>query len=209
MHEPWITRVLALLPTLDATFGVIPTPAPRSRKKINPPVGPKMTLRERGKKAKDGSEADDTPSSSSKTTKSASTSPAKKPRSVSAKSSRPTSPSKAPVSAAPPVPPIDQILLVLPAPANQPPLDLTLAADSSQGVDEAANALESLSLNRGRSPEIGHIEAGTGAGAAIAAGVGVGAGAGIVGNTSVAQGERGPLVVKIRRPKNVQTGQAE
>ncbi|KAF8600397.1 Arginase/deacetylase [Ceratobasidium sp. AG-I] len=203
-HEPWIARVLALLPTLDATFGVIPTPAPRSRKKVDPPVGVKMTLRERGKKAKDSSEADDPPPGSSKATKSAPTSPAKKPRSVSSKSSRPTSPSKVPASTAPPVPPIDQILLVPPTSAAQQPLGpTTLIGNSSPGVDEAANALESLSLNREQSSGIGQNEAGTGTGAAMVTGVGVGVGA------PASQAGRGPLVVKIRRPKNAQPGQAE
>ena len=84
-------------------------------------------------------------------------------------------------------------------------------ANSSSGVDEAANALESLSLNRESSPVLEQSEAGTGTGAAMVAGVGVGTGAGIGAGAgaSAGQGTRGPLVVKIRRPKNAQPGQAE
>ncbi|QRV92794.1 histone deacetylase family protein [Ceratobasidium sp. AG-Ba] len=68
--EPWIARTLSLIPTLDATFGIIPTPAPRTRKKADPvPASARMTLRDRTKKAPEPAKPKSAPGSPSKSAK--------------------------------------------------------------------------------------------------------------------------------------------
>ena len=47
-HQLWIARDLALLPTLDATFGIIPTLVPPFQKTVEFSAGAKVALRERG-----------------------------------------------------------------------------------------------------------------------------------------------------------------
>ncbi|QRW20462.1 histone deacetylase family protein [Rhizoctonia solani] len=49
-HEPWISRVLDLLPTLDGTFGASHLSAPRTKKKVDP-LPSTRTLRDRAPKA--------------------------------------------------------------------------------------------------------------------------------------------------------------
>ncbi|KAG8733094.1 hypothetical protein FRC10_000424 [Ceratobasidium sp. 414] len=138
--EPWVARALSLVPTLDATFGLIHVPAPRTRKKPDP-VPARMTLRDRNKKNPASVEA--TKSGASKP-KSTAASPPKnaKPASV-AKSAKPVSSAKVPIPPAP-RPPATQG--GEPEPAQEGGL-----VDAV--MDEATLALQTLSLGQSGVPD--------------------------------------------------------
>ncbi|KAJ1303604.1 hypothetical protein OPQ81_011787 [Rhizoctonia solani] len=131
-QESWITRTLHLLPTLDATLGVLHAPATRARKKAEPPPSTR-TLRERVPKAKPESRAEKPRSTKSKI---APVSPAKSARTESpGKASRPGSPE---VALVPPVPPVPAPHL---APESKQPQSI------GSEIDDAVEALEGISLN--------------------------------------------------------------
>ncbi|CAE7215663.1 unnamed protein product, partial [Rhizoctonia solani] len=128
-HEPWVSRALYLLPTLDGTFGVAHAPAPRARKKAEPPPTSTRTLRERASRAKPESKSE-------------------KPRSAKAKPA-PVSPKRAWVEASrsespevPPFPPVPPH----PIPAPNPPVPKEPEPIGAE-IDDAVKALEGISLN--------------------------------------------------------------
>ncbi|KAG9085867.1 hypothetical protein FS749_004052 [Ceratobasidium sp. UAMH 11750] len=140
--EPWIARTLSLVPTLDATFGLIHAPAPRTRKKPEPvPAGARMTLRDRNKNPA-GVEV---PESGTRKPKSM---PASPPR-----SSKPVSSAKA----FPPTPPPPQPLVI-----DRPPVASSVQGGEAEQVqdaglpdpvvDEAISALQTLSLGQSGTP---------------------------------------------------------
>ncbi|QRV77976.1 histone deacetylase family protein [Ceratobasidium sp. AG-Ba] len=118
--EPWIARTLSLIPTLDATFGIIPTPAPRTRRKADPvPASARMTLRDRTKKAPEPAKPRSVPGSPSK-------------------SAKPKSSSK-PVSSA-------AALAVPSVPRVPSPGEDSVSVEA--GVDEAASTLQALAIGQ-------------------------------------------------------------
>ncbi|CAE6468283.1 unnamed protein product [Rhizoctonia solani] len=145
-HEPWITRALYLLPTLDATLGVIHTPAPRTRKKAEPPPSSR-TLRDRASKAQPEPRAEKptstraryVPVSSTKNSRSGPT----------GKAPRPGSPEDALV---PPVPPV---LVPHTVSAKTSPILTSATIPAVPGeaspigaeIDDTVKAFESISLN--------------------------------------------------------------
>ncbi|CAE6442400.1 unnamed protein product [Rhizoctonia solani] len=171
-HEPWVTRALHLLPTLDATFGVAHTPAPRAKKRAEPrkkaePPPSTRTLRERAPKTKPESRAEKPRSTKAKSTP---VSPAK---SVlvgeTDKASRSGSPEDTPVPPVPPIPPPQPVLVsaVIP-PASE------LPEPSGTEIDDAVKALEGISLNPS---EVEHS-----------------------GLDSTSDEAKAPLVIKLKRP---------
>ncbi|KAG8678909.1 hypothetical protein FRC09_019427 [Ceratobasidium sp. 395] len=87
ISESWVSRALSLIPTLDATVGIIHAPVPRARKKPDP-VPARMALRDRNKKGPESTEAQQPtqsmPRSPPKTVKPVSKTKSVKPQSVGA-----------------------------------------------------------------------------------------------------------------------------
>ncbi|CAE6511018.1 unnamed protein product [Rhizoctonia solani] len=140
-HPSWVARTLQLLPTLDATFGVVHAPAPRTRKKAEPPPTTRA-LRERAPRTKPESRAEKPRSAKSKPT---SAPPSQSAQTGSTgKASRFRSPE---VALVPPVPPV-------PTPQPAPPIPPVPKEPEPIGaeIDDAVKALESISLNP---PEVG------------------------------------------------------
>ncbi|CAE6404063.1 unnamed protein product [Rhizoctonia solani] len=135
-YEPWITRMLGLIPTLDATFGTTHPSAPRARKKAEPAPSTR-TLRERAPRTKPESKAE-------------------KPRSTKAKAaplsakgvwvessgqaSRPGSPE---VLHVPPGPPVSE---PHPDPVSSSPVSKAPESIGAE-IDDTVKALQGISLN--------------------------------------------------------------
>ncbi|KAG9122669.1 hypothetical protein FRC07_000860 [Ceratobasidium sp. 392] len=169
--EPWIARALSLVPTLDATFGLIHAPAPRTRKKPDPvPAAARMTLRDRNKKGPpsetEARKVKSTPSSPSKSAKPTST----------AKSSKPASSAQTPIPPLPKLPVVDPLVGAASSQADGEMAGLAEQVRATDSVvDAATSALQTLSL--GQSSEA-QDQSGT-----------------------VPDQDRGPLVIKLRRSK--------
>ncbi|KAG8720240.1 hypothetical protein FRC11_003206, partial [Ceratobasidium sp. 423] len=147
-HLPWVIRTLQLLPTLDATFGVIHTPVPRAKKKAQPPPSTR-TLRDRAPRTKPESRAEKPQSAKSNPP---SASHAKSARGGSArKASGSRSPENAPV---PPVPPVPT---PQPAPPPIPPVPKEPEPIGAE-IDDAVKAFGSTSLDP---PEAGNSRPGS------------------------------------------------
>ncbi|KDN45045.1 hypothetical protein RSAG8_05218, partial [Rhizoctonia solani AG-8 WAC10335] len=138
-HKPWITRALGLLPALDGTFGVTHVPAPRMRKKAEPPASTR-TLRERTSRAKPESRVE---KSGSTWAKPALVSPKGVWVGSTGKASRSGSPEVPDVPPAPPVPAPHSV------PASISPVSKKPESTGGE-IDDAVKALEGISLN---SPE--------------------------------------------------------
>ncbi|CEL60429.1 histone deacetylase HOS3 [Rhizoctonia solani AG-1 IB] len=145
-HEPWIDRTLHLLPTLDATLGAIHTPAPRTRKKAEPPPSTR-TLRDRASKAQPESRAGKPVSTKDKY---ALVSDTKDSRAGSTgKASRPGSPEDILVLPVPPVP-IPQSVSAKTSPDLIPTIMPPVTGEVihvGEEIDDAVKAFESISLD--------------------------------------------------------------
>ncbi|CAE6488192.1 unnamed protein product [Rhizoctonia solani] len=128
-HEPWITRALGLLPTLDGTFGSTHAPVLRTRKKVEPPPTSTRTLRDRVPRAKPESRAE-------------------KPRSTKAKPpvSAKNAKGKASRSGSPEVPDVPPVLPVS-VPDSVSASISPVSKESEAEIDDAVKALEGISLN--------------------------------------------------------------
>ncbi|CAE6403443.1 unnamed protein product [Rhizoctonia solani] len=134
-HEPWITRALGLLPTLDGTFGSTHAPVLRTRKKVEPPPTSTRTLRERGPRAKPESRAEKPRSTKVKPPVSA-----KSVRMGSRGNSRSGSPE------VPDVPPVPPVSVPDSVPASMPSVSKESESTGAE-IDDAVKAFEGISLN--------------------------------------------------------------
>ncbi|CAE6337205.1 unnamed protein product [Rhizoctonia solani] len=145
-HEPWIDRTLHLLPTLDATLGAIHTPAPRTRKKAEPPPSTR-TLRDRSSKAQPESRVGKPVSTKDKYALASDT---KNSRAGSTgKASRPGSPEDILVPPVPPVPTPQSVSAKTSPdliPTIMPPVTGEVIHVGEE-IDDAVKAFESISLD--------------------------------------------------------------